>query len=439
MRKGTLLLLMSIPFFLSAQNVGIGTLQPMQKLHVNGGNFLIQEALRQTGAAPSAGQTMSMLNAASTLLSTADSTNKIYDPGGPGSNYIANLSSGVFAGAAPNCVGFEVTIVSIGLGTGDSLVISELSQWRNVQLAVGNNYSTTGVFNFNTPTLYFTFKSNSDGSNGSGFEIIIKRKYQAPTGTPVQNMAGNIFLYDTRFNKLQMGAYKNSTDLGIGSFSAGTSVAGGSYSFAYGTKNRVAGNQSFAFGDNNVIGGDYSAAAGRNNNVTNNFSFALGSNLIDFGNGGFEDNTIMVGRWNSPGNLGFPDGPIFVVGCGTSDARSNAMEVYRNGFTYMKSYVQLGESAPLIQTALITGYTMPNADNSWVFIPIPAYINDVSKIVSFQVIVTNNVWQYIPNSTHPGSYFRTNIDARNVAVGTFSGQSANLYGKPIKVFITYAF
>ena len=115
------------------------------------------------------------------------------------------------------------------------------------------------------------------------------------------------------------------------------------------------------------------------------------------------------------------------------------MEVYDNGFAYHKGYVQLGENAPLIKHALVTGYTMPTADNSWVFIPIPADITDVNKIVSFQVIVTNGVWQYIPNSSQPGNYFRASTDQRNIAVGTFSGQSANLYGKPIKVFITYSF
>ena len=127
MKKIVTLLFTAIPFFSFAQNVGIGTISPLQKLHVNGGNFLIQEALLQTNSSPTAGQTVTMVNSSSILLPVTDSSNKIYDPGGAAGNYLANLSSGIFAGASTNCVGFEVTISSIGLGTGDSLVISELS------------------------------------------------------------------------------------------------------------------------------------------------------------------------------------------------------------------------------------------------------------------------------------------------------------------------
>lgn len=440
MKKVILFVLVAVPFFSAAQNVGIGTLSPLQKLHVNGGNFLIQEALAQTSSSPTGGQTTTMVNSSSIVLPTADSTNKIYDPGGAAGNYLANLSGGIYVPASTNCVGFEVTINSIGLGTGDSLVISELSLWRNVQLAVGNNYSATGTHTFNTPTLYFTFKSNSDASVGAGFDITIKRKYRSATGTTVQNMAGNVFLYDSRFNRLQMGNYKNINELGEGTFTSGTSKNYGFNSFAYGNNNQVFGSSSLAFGSNNEIYGEHSAAIGLSNIIYTNTSFALGWGLYDYGSGSvFSDHSVLLGKWNTIGSLPFAEQPVLVIGGGSPGFRSNAMEVYGNGFAYHKGYVQIGENAPLIKNALITGYTMPATDNSWVFIPVPADITDVNKIVSFQVIVTNGSWQYIPNSTHPGSYFRASTDQRNIAVGTFSGQSANLYGKPIKVFITYSF
>lgn len=393
MKKVVSLLIIILPLFSKAQNVGVGTLSPLEKLHVNGGNFLIQESLQQTSAAPTVGQTITMVNGLSISLNTADSVNKIYDPGGAGGNYLANLSSGVNVGFANYCVGFEVTIVSIDLGLGDSLIISEQSLWRNVQLSLSRGYSPTGTFTFSTNTLYFTFTSNDDASStGSGFEIIIKRKYKALTGTAVNAIAGNTLLYDSR----------------------------NSFLFA---------------GRNNIItdGVEFTTAIGSDNTLHTNFSTAIGRGLNDFYRG---SGTLYIGSWNAEASQS--GGPLLVVGNGgNNNLRSNALEVYKDGTTLHNGWVMLGDHAPRIKTALITGYNMPNTDNSWVFIPLPAEVYDVSLILSFSVIVTDGIYQFIPNTTHPNFYFRTNIDQRNVAVGTFSGQSSALYGKPIKVFITY--
>lgn len=398
MKKVVLLLIIILPFFCKSQNVGIGTLSPLQKLHVDGGNFLIQEALKQTGAVPTAGQTHTMVTPGSLILPVSDSTYKIYDPGGAGGNYLSNTNSGAYIQSIFNCVGFEVTIVNIGLGTGDTLIISEQSLWRNVQMTFNNNYAPTGTFTFNVSTLYFTFKSNGDASTGSGFEIIVKRKYRLLTGTAVNTIVGKSFLYN--------------------SYSGNLSV-----------------------GSNITMYDDYvcSAVIGYDNSLASSFSLAVGTGLNDFFQG---NTTIFSGRWNAPASqtIGSFNRPLLILGNGGSNTfRSNALEVYEDGTTLHNGWVMMGNRAPRIKTALITGYNMPNTDNSWVFIPLPPEVNDVSLLLSFQVIVTDGIYQFIPNTTHPGFYFRTNIDQRNVAVGTFSGQSASLYGKPIKVFITYGF
>lgn len=399
MKKVVSLLIIILPLFSKAQNVGVGTLSPLEKLHVNGGNFLIQEALQQTSAAPTAGQTHTMVTPGSLVLPASDSIYKIYDPGGAGGNYPLNVNSGAYVQSASYCVGFEVTIVNIGLGTGDTLVISEQSLWRNVQMTFNSNYAPTGTFTFNVSTLYFTFKSNGDASTGSGFEIIVKRKYKALSGTATATIAGNTFLYD-----------------------------------AY--------NSNLIIGRDNSINTSYnfSTAIGYKNVLASGFSAAIGIGLNDFYQGSA---TLFTGMWNAEASqtFGLSSRPLLIVGNGGSDVfRSNALEVYDDGTTLHNGWLMMGsDRAPRLKTALITGYNMPNADNSWVFIPLPAEVYDVSLILGLQVMVTNGVWQYIPNSTHPGSYFRTNIDQRNVAVGTFSAQSYNLYGKPIKVLITYGF
>ena len=386
-----------LPIFSLAQNVGIGISSPLQKLHVNGGNFLIQEVLNQTNASPTAAQTFTTVNGLSLNLPVSDSIYKIYDPGGAGGNYLANLNTGVSVQSANYCVGFEVTIVNIGMGTGDTLIISEQSLWRNIQMTFNSNYAPTGTFTFTVPTLYFTFKSNSDASTGSGFEIIIKRKFKGTSGTPVTSIAGNSFLYNTFNSNLSIGR-NNSL------------------------------NESYEF----------STAIGYNNTLASSFSAAIGVGLNDFYQG---SSTLYTGKWNAEASQAFSFiRPLLIVGNGGSNSfRSNALEVYDDGLTLHNGWVMLGDHAPRIKTALITGYNMPNIDNSWVFIPLPAEVYDVSLLLSFQVIVTDGVYQFIPNTTHPGFYFRTNIDQRNVAVGTFSGQSSALYGKPIKVFITYGF
>src|SRR6188508_2879382 len=117
-----LLLLLNIIIDLTAQNVGIGTNEPANKMHIVG-NLLVNTPTTATGTAPTGAQTKTIVNATTTNFLTGDSTGRIYDPGGPAGNYIANLLGNVNIPNATGAVGIEVTAETMGLGTGDSLII----------------------------------------------------------------------------------------------------------------------------------------------------------------------------------------------------------------------------------------------------------------------------------------------------------------------------
>src|SRR5690349_21258183 len=75
----------------SAQNIGIGTTQPLNKLQVQG-NLLVTVASTATATPPTATQTKTMVNGNTVFLLNGDSTGIVYDPGGPVGNYLANLT-----------------------------------------------------------------------------------------------------------------------------------------------------------------------------------------------------------------------------------------------------------------------------------------------------------------------------------------------------------
>ncbi|MBL0155275.1 MAG: hypothetical protein IPP93_18110 [Chitinophagaceae bacterium] len=177
---------------LQAQNIGIGTPEPTNKLHING-NLLVNTPSAATSSSPAVAQTKTMVNAATISFAATDSTGRIYDPGGPSGNYNANTLANAFIDYNfPGCFGIEITAESMQLGTGDSLFISE-SQGYVTLLAVGNNYTTTGKWIFNSPlgSLYIIFKSNADASVGSGFSLLFRRLYDNSQSLPdVNNYAG---------------------------------------------------------------------------------------------------------------------------------------------------------------------------------------------------------------------------------------------------------
>lgn len=435
MKKNLFLLcLVAASQFAQAQNVGVGIASPLQKMHVNGGNLLITQALSQTSSLPATGQTYTMVNGASTQYTAADSTGKMYDPGGPSANYIANLNAQINIPAATNCVGYEVTINTIDLGAGDSLVISELSNWRNVQLTIGNNFNeATGTFVFNTPTLFFTFKSNGDGLLGAGFEIIFKRKYDNMAAIPINNLAGNVFMYDAKYARLRIGNFNNSLNFPGASYSLsiGNSRVDGDYSMALGENNLILGSKNLAVGYGNELYGQYGAAFGFQNSLTGSLNFAFGRGLYGDAGIGSSQHTLYTGEYNTYPYL-FE--PFFVIGNGYSDAaRSNALEVDRTQIL-MHNYTLLGLDAPAIKMKKLT-LTSANAQGALTFVN---HGLNRSKIISYTCLLDYGAGDIPPNYNDvPGFEYNVQTTATGFNVYTKTGNSGNILGRPIKVLIIY--
>ena len=167
---------------LHSQNVGIGATKPLHKLQVNG-SLLVNEPMITSVNPPSKQYTM--VNNSTTNFSFVDSTGRIYDPGGPAGNYLANLTSyALIPTGATAAIATELIIESIDLGTFDSLIVrSGTSLSDDLLLAVGNGYSTPGSYIFNSDELYIIFKSNGDVSTGAGMSLLFKRIYRDNTYT----------------------------------------------------------------------------------------------------------------------------------------------------------------------------------------------------------------------------------------------------------------
>lgn len=285
MKKLFLLLLLLRGADLLAQNFGINTADPRNALHVVG-NVLVTAPTIGSNAAPTTTQTITLVNNASFWMQTYDSVTRLYDPGGPSGGYLPNLVSSlvVDAGYPATCIGFEVTIESIQLGAGDSLLIRE-DYYAVPFLAVGNNYSTTGKWVFNAPGALITFRSNADASVGSGFSILIRRLYDNSTILPsVSGYASNSFFFDAKKGALRSGLIQQSA-IGTNSNALGYKcVASGNNSVAMGVQNIASGHSSVALGQANTASGSSSVAMGSTCFATASYGLAIGSHNTASGN-----------------------------------------------------------------------------------------------------------------------------------------------------------
>jgi len=261
-----------------AQNIGIGTIEPTNKLHVLG-NLLINEPYVSTNTAPTPAQTQTLVNNVTLNFLSTDSTGRIYDPGGAAGDYLSNLTAySSVPLTTDGSMGTEVTLESVGLGTGDSLIIrATSSSTSDVFLRIGNGYSTPGKWIFSSTSLYVIFKSNSDANNGSGFSLLFKRLF---SNTSSQNnltgYAGKAFFFDSKSGALRVG-YINNKPRGLYSFASGyVSTASGNYSMATGFSSIASGHYSTAMGSS-TSSGDYSVSFGSSNNASGAYSFAGGS------------------------------------------------------------------------------------------------------------------------------------------------------------------
>lgn len=254
---------------LRAQNVGIGTTEPTNRLQING-NLVATAPITKTNTPPTVAQEKTVVNGTTVTFLSTDSTGRIYDPGGPLGNYLPNLLGYANINIASLSTGIELIAESMQLGTGDSLIIKETSSATTILLAVGNGYTNLGRWIFNTNRLHITFKSNADANTGSGFTLLFKRLYDNSGSLQnVNGYAGNSLFFDTK----------------SGVFRAG-SVAGfnfGNFSAALGDNNIASGTNAFAMGASNEASGISATAIGSFNDATGDYSVALGSSALASG------------------------------------------------------------------------------------------------------------------------------------------------------------
>ncbi len=323
-----------------AQNVGIGTGTPVNKLHVIG-SLLINEPTVAINSLPTPAQTTTLINNSTVAFLYNDSTGYIYDPGGPAGNYISNLIAFADVNAGSN-IGFEINFTDMDLNTGDSLIIKESSTSTNPALyAVGNGFSSTGKIIINGSALYLIFKSNGDANIGRGFSMQFRRLYSnTAILLGVTGVAGNALYYDTKKSAFRAGKLNNSvigdnsfgsgnnttasgsastatgyntiasgtssTATGYGTTASGTSstaqgygtIASGTSSTATGIYTTASGYASMATGSNNSASGDYSTATGFNTIASGYASTAMGLNTI--ANGNF---SMALGNYVSTSNF----------------------------------------------------------------------------------------------------------------------------------------
>lgn len=355
--------------------VGIGTTDPKSKLHVNGSLLVSQTVAPVSNTIPTLGQTMQ-----NGLTQTAPSTQnnwRLYDPGGPSGNYLPSLTAYADMQSNSSYPGIELIIQSIGLGTGDSLIFMDANPANggHVLMAVGNNYSTTGQYVFNTNQLYVTFKSNPDGSVGSGYDIVLRRMDNSTSATETvspNSYAGNTFLFNATKGAVRSGRLSN-TDIGYYSTAMGynviasgyystamgsnttasedyttamgrNTIASGNYSTAIGLYTTASGNYSTAMGSNTMASGHYSTAMGDNDTASGNYSTAMGYNTTASGTastamgnhttaqayGSLVFGTVNVIAGNS--SAWVASDPLLVAGNGVSTSSpSNALTLYKNG------------------------------------------------------------------------------------------------------------
>lgn len=273
------------------QNVGIGTTEPYNKLQVSG-SLLVNVPTTSTNTTPTAAQIKTIINGSTVSFVAGDSTGRIYDPGGPAGNYLANLMGFTLINAGSVGSGIEITVESMNLAGGDSLIIKETSSSTTNLLAVGNGYSTLGKWVFNSSRLYLIFKSNADANVGTGFSLLFKRLYT--DGAVLQNVTGyvgNGLFFDAKNGAIRAGSI-NTTVIGSYSSAMGlNNAASGSNSVAMGENNEATGSESVALGFNNEATGDLSTALGTNTKASGHSSTAMGGFTLAIG-----DNSTAMGR-----------------------------------------------------------------------------------------------------------------------------------------------
>ena len=267
---------------LMAQNVGIGTNEPFNKMDIVG-NLLVTTPTFATRTGPTVAQTMNMPGLGTlTFLQASDSIGRLYDSGGPAGNYGID-HDGKANIVSSNNMSIEVTVETMSLNTGDSLIIKE-SSTGTILLAVGNGYNFTGKWIFNSSSLYINFKSNTDFNTGAGFSLLFKRLYDNSTILKdITGVNGKAFYFDTKNGALRSGYIENGVQ-GDYSIAMGLSaIASGQRAIAIGNRTKASGSTSTALGSFSDASGTVATAIGNNTTASGTYATSMGSGTLASG------------------------------------------------------------------------------------------------------------------------------------------------------------
>jgi hypothetical protein len=332
------------------------------------GSLLIQgDYFVATQSTPTVAQTISMVNGSGVIGTNADSINRVFDPGGPGSNYISNLQA---TASIPLFIPSNITGVKIrfnpadfGLAAGDTLWFGgyDFPACRtNNDRFFTNTTTAPSEFYLNNPinssVMYIVFKSDNS-VNDRGFDITVTKVYDTSPSvlSPISIPAmGSHLYYNPMVGAFRVGL-RTSEKAGIYSAAFGASNASKTFGIAAGSStsegfaatamgaSTATGDNSVALGSSNatkqwatatgssVASGLYATAVGQSN-AKGDYSFSAGA--LTFANGA---HSAVVGRFNDTlvsVNDNTPQTPLFTVGNGAAfNTPSNAFVVLRNGNT----------------------------------------------------------------------------------------------------------
>jgi hypothetical protein len=453
------------------------------------GSLLIQQPANYSKSLPTAAQTITMNNTGTLQIpANTDSTGRIFDPGGAGTNYFNNMQGNLnipLPVLQITGINFSFNANDFGLATGDTLWFSKFDfpacrtdyyyRFTNTSI-VPADINIKNSISF----IYILFRSNGDNVNSKGFDITWKKLYSI-TDASTLSTAGNALAFNANNGSLRAGAIPNgsigsysiavgnntiasgntstalgyntiasgynSTALGYGTEASGyistalgqLAKASGSNSIAIGLGATASGYTSTALGYGTEASGSYSTALGYGTEASGSYSTALGKEVTARSYA-----SVVMGQFNdsvsgSSISLWEPTDPLLILGNGTVFSRSNALVVYKNGNTDINGYTQLGkntEGAPAIKMKKFTA-TSGAAQTGSITI---AHGLNRAKIIGVQVLLNYgaNVADIPSGYTDVAGYeYNWQVNDSDVWILNKNGNSANILSKPIKILITY--